>query len=137
MVAMCSELMAPRPLHMIPFLVLTVVAQYSARPSTSQSGQELGRGWTPMFERIWWAPSWATVCGFKQGRHLGLDRVALGFLEEEDAVGEVLVVSADLGVDAACGRGSRFSVAKITATSGNSDSWTGTLFRRKASIKPR
>ena len=70
-VAMCSELIAPIPRQTIPFLVFTVVAQYSASPSTSQGGHAQGRGCRPIFERIWWAPSCATVWGFKSVASLG------------------------------------------------------------------
>ena len=69
--AMCNELIAAIPRQTIPFLVLTVVAQYSASPSTSQAGHAHGRGCRPILDRIWWAPSCATVCGFKSVASLG------------------------------------------------------------------
>ena len=50
---MCSGFTSPSPRQPTPlFRVVTPEAQYSARPSTSQSGQELIRGCTPTFWRI-------------------------------------------------------------------------------------
>ena len=51
----------------------------------------------------------------QEGGHLGFDLVTFGLLEEEDAIGEKLVVSTHLRVNGLCARKSR-SVAKITAT---------------------
>ena len=84
---------------MMPFLVMTVVAQYSARPSTSQAGQAVESGLdTDVRENLV-----STLMGdglrLEEGGDLGLERVALGFLKEEDAVGEVFVIGSDLGVD--------------------------------------
>ena len=104
---MCSELIVPIPLQTIPFLVLAVVAQYSASPSTNQSGQLLGRGCTPMLERIWWHPrvrrSAASRVLQPWARRMSVGRASV----KEDVIREKLVVRLDVG-STVCGRGSRF-----------------------------
>ena len=103
MVAMCSELIAPRPLHMIPFLVLTgggaVLGQAFDQPGRPGTGAGLN---ADVREDLV-GPFVGHGLGLQEGGDLGLERVTVGFLEEENAVGEILVVSTDLGVDALVG----------------------------------
>ena len=74
--------------------------------------------------------------GLQERRQLGLDQIAVGLLIEEDPIGEELVVRLNLRVDAVCDARKSRSVAKMTATKGNSVSCTGNPLRRNASISP-
>ena len=68
---MCSELIVPSRSQAIPFFVQAGVAQYSASPSTSQSGHVAQPGLHADIRQDLVRPSWATVCGFRSAVTFG------------------------------------------------------------------
>ena len=97
---MCRALIVPSRSHDEPLLRPASAWRSTRRsPRSARAASALSRGCTPIFARIWCAPSCATVCGFRNAEQLRLVPVPLRLLVEEDPIGEDLVIGLDLRVD--------------------------------------
>ena len=96
---MCRELIAAIPRQTIPFLVLTVVAQYSAKPFDEPGGPGAGARLQADIGQDLVSPFVRDGLRLQERRQLGLDPIAFRLLVEEDPIGEELVVRLNLRVD--------------------------------------
>ena len=79
--------------------MLTVVAQYFGETFDEPGGPGTRAGLDADVREDLVGSLVGDGLGLQKGGDLGLDRVALGLLEEENAIGEILVVGPDLRVD--------------------------------------
>ncbi len=101
------ELIAAIPRQTIPFLVVTVVAQYFSKPFHEPLRPCAGARLQANIRQDLVGSLVRHGLGLQERRQTGLEQVSLGFLIEEDSIGEVFVISPNLRIDV-------FVIAEIT-----------------------